>query len=201
MRIKAVRPPKKRLNQDQRRDILFMRRLGYNYLTIAKYLGVAVSSVSYTVQKGTAEPKHYLSGRRTRFPPDVVGHILSYFGTYLEREKRAGKDRRTGKRNMKLLNYSMIREECIDGRVDFKVTNIAIKKLLKANGLRIGQEMSELRRKDASLREKRKYLLRNAERKQREAAAAAAGRAAEDLEIQVYILFFSSLSRVRPIQF
>ena len=56
-------PTRRRLTRDQRRDILLMRRLGYSYEFIAKFLEVTQRAVQYTCQNHSATPQHEKAGR------------------------------------------------------------------------------------------------------------------------------------------
>ncbi|RMZ91749.1 hypothetical protein DV736_g995, partial [Chaetothyriales sp. CBS 134916] len=60
------KPVLRRLNRDQRRDILLMRSLGYTYEKIAAHLNVTCRAVQYTCIKNDPTPQHKRAGRRRK---------------------------------------------------------------------------------------------------------------------------------------
>ncbi|RMD45024.1 hypothetical protein DV735_g37, partial [Chaetothyriales sp. CBS 134920] len=60
------KPALRRLNRDQRRDILLMRSLGYTYEKIAAHLNVTCRAVQYTCIKKDPTPQHRRAGRRRK---------------------------------------------------------------------------------------------------------------------------------------
>ncbi|RMZ77495.1 hypothetical protein DV738_g4440, partial [Chaetothyriales sp. CBS 135597] len=62
----AEKPVLRRLNRDQRRDILLMRSLGYTYEKIAAHLNVTCRAVQYTCIKNDPTPQHKRAGRRRK---------------------------------------------------------------------------------------------------------------------------------------
>jgi transposase len=71
-------PPKKRLSRDQRRDILLMRRLGYSYEYIAKFLDVSQRAVQYTCQCQKSTPQHKNAGRPPRLSKEEGDRVEQY---------------------------------------------------------------------------------------------------------------------------
>jgi transposase len=55
-----------------------MRRLGYNYETIARELKVTQRAVQYTCEKEAATPQHHKAGRAPRLNKDEVDHVEQF---------------------------------------------------------------------------------------------------------------------------
>lgn len=181
-REKQRRVGRQRLSRDQRRDILLMRRLGYQFESIAKFLGTTISACHYTCRKGTPEVGHKNAGRRVRMPPEVITRMCEYVKEYQKQEKAVGKDRKTGKRKMHMLTYNMIRENVFrnaNGEIpeELKYTDDALKQLLNKYGLWLRQPMSQARKEEGrarGIRQWKEKLAKDREEAQRLAAEATA---------------------------
>lgn len=71
-------PPRKRLERDQRRDVLLMRKLGHTYTYIASYLHISERAVQYTCQKEQATPQHKKAGRPPRLNEQEVDALVAF---------------------------------------------------------------------------------------------------------------------------
>jgi transposase len=74
-------PRRKRLDRDQRRDILLLRRRGDSYAEIAKFLDVTERAVQYTYTTKYATPKHKKAGRPLKLTSDKVDKLIEYVKT------------------------------------------------------------------------------------------------------------------------
>lgn len=174
-----------RMTRDQRRDVLLMRRLGYQFESIARFIGTTISSCHYTCRRGTPETNHKNGGRRVHFPPEVVSRMVEYVKEYQAKEKIAGRDKKTGKKKMPMLNWTMIRQNCLadaNGQIpkELKFTDDAMKKMLNKHGIFLRKPMSEEMREIGRLRGKKQWLDKlvkdRAEAAKKAAEAQAAGR-------------------------
>ena len=110
-------PRRKRLDRDQRRDILLLRRRGDTYAQIAQFLDITPRAVEYTCQKQTATPKHKQTGRPSKLKPNDVDDLLSFV-------KSSSRTRR--------MTYDQLREELYKDRPE--IGSEAIKYALKKRG-------------------------------------------------------------------
>lgn len=172
------------MTRDQRRDVLLMRRLGYRFESIAKFLGTTISSYHYTCCRGTPETQHQNGGRRVHFPPEVVTRRVEYVKDYQTRQKAAGEDEKTGKMKMPMLSWNMIRENTladVNGQIpkELKFTDDAMKKVLNAHNLFLRNPTLAENKELARLRGKQQWLEKlakdRAEAVKKAAEATAAG--------------------------
>lgn len=172
----------RRLTRDERRDILLMRRLGYSYDVIAKFLGTTISAVSYTCRQGTADTKHHMAGRRAnKLPDEIMDKMIRYVEDYLAKERAAGFDKKTGKKKMTPLTYSMIRDAIFkdengDIPPEFKFTDDALKAMLNKRGLWLRTPFSQAKIQEARARGKKQWLDKCAKDAAEKARAEAAAR-------------------------
>lgn len=172
----------RRLTRDERRDILLMRRLGYSYDVIARFLGTTISAVSYTCRQGTADTKHHMAGRRAnKLPPETMDKMVNYVGDYLAKERAAGFDKKTGKKKMTPLTYSMIRDAVFkdgNGNIDpeLKISDDALKAILNKKGLWLRMPFSQAKIEEARARGKKQWLDKCAKEAAEKARAEAASR-------------------------
>ncbi|EEH22037.2 hypothetical protein PABG_04248 [Paracoccidioides brasiliensis Pb03] len=68
---------RRRLNREERKDILVMRRLGYTYRAIAEYLHVSHRAVQYTCESNTCDPKKR-PGRNSKLSTKQVDDIENF---------------------------------------------------------------------------------------------------------------------------
>lgn len=170
-RVRRGRTKARRLTRDQRRDILLMRRLGYQYEAIAKFLGTTISAVSYTVTKGTAETGHHNAGRRTHIPPEKHEQMIRYVQQYLGTERAAGIDKKTGKKKMPPLTYKMIRDAVFrdeNGEIppDLKFTDDALKQMLNKHGLWLRTPFNQMQKEQSRIRGRKQWEAKLAKDKQ-----------------------------------
>ncbi len=72
-------PERTRLNRDNQRDILLLRRRGDTYAQIAQFLGFPECAVQYTCNIQKAIPKHRKAGRPSKLsPPEEVDNLLEF---------------------------------------------------------------------------------------------------------------------------
>lgn len=89
--------------------------------------------------------------------------MLEYVRDYQAKEKAAGKDKRTGRRKMPMLNWTLIRQNClanVNGQIpkELKFTDEAMKKLLNKHGLFLRKPMSDEMKEIGRLRGKKQWL-------------------------------------------
>ncbi|PGH07510.1 hypothetical protein GX51_01811 [Blastomyces parvus] len=68
---------RRRLNREERKDILILRRLGYTYQAIAEHLHVSHRAVQYTCESNTCDPKKR-PGRNSRLSSKQVDDIEAF---------------------------------------------------------------------------------------------------------------------------
>ena len=110
-------PKRKRLNRDQRRDILLLRRRGDSYEQIAQFLGVSFHAVQYTCMIQKATPQHKRAGRPSKLTSEEVDELIEYV--------KASKGNRR-------LTYQQLRDELYKNRDD--ISTDAIKYALHKRG-------------------------------------------------------------------
>jgi len=181
-RRESKRVSHRRLTRDERRDILLMRRLGYSYEVIAKFLGATVAAVGYTCKHNTAETKHHNAGRRAnQLPPETMDKLVNYVEQYLAKERAAGVDKKTGKKKIKPLTYAKIRDEIFkdengDIPAQLKLTDDALKAVLNKKGLWLRRPYSKAKIEEARARGKKQWLDKCAREAAEKASAEAAAR-------------------------
>jgi transposase len=74
-------PRRRRLDRDQRRDILVLRRRGDSYAEIAQFLDITERAVQYTCTTKYATPQHKKAGRPSKLSSEEVEHLLEYIKT------------------------------------------------------------------------------------------------------------------------
>lgn len=151
-----------RMTRDQRRDVLLMRRLGYQFESIARFLGTTISACHYTCRRGTPEVNHKNAGRRVRIPPEIATRMVEYVKSYQKQERAAGVDKKTGKKKMQQLTYNMIRDHVLRGQdgeipTEFKYTDDALKTILNKFGLWLRAPMSQARKEAGRVRGKKQW--------------------------------------------
>ncbi|KKZ62781.1 hypothetical protein EMCG_02892 [[Emmonsia] crescens] len=68
---------RRRLNREERKDILILRRLGYTYQAIAEHLHVSHRAVQYTCESNTCDPKKR-PGRNSKLSTKQVDDIEAF---------------------------------------------------------------------------------------------------------------------------
>jgi transposase len=94
---------RKRLDRDQRRDILLLRRRGDSYEQITQFLGVSYHAVQYTCTSQKATPQHKKAGRPAKLKPEEIDELLEFV--------------KSSKRNRRL-TYQHIKDELYKERDD-----------------------------------------------------------------------------------
>jgi len=159
-----------------------MRRLGYSYEVIAKFLGATVAAVAYTIRLRTADTKHHNAGRRAnQLPPEIMDKLVTYVERYLAKERAAGVDKKTGRKKMTPLTYAMIRDAVFkdeNGNIppELKLTDDALKAVLNKKGLWLRRPYSKAKREEARARGKKQWLDKCAREAAEKARAEAAAR-------------------------
>ncbi|OJD21912.1 hypothetical protein ACJ73_06749 [Blastomyces percursus] len=74
---------RRRLNREERKDILILRRLGYTYQAIAEHLHVSHRAVQYTCESNTCDPKKR-PGRNSRLSSKQVDDIEAFLNSSKE---------------------------------------------------------------------------------------------------------------------
>ena len=171
--VRKGRSKSRRLDRDQRRDILLMRRLGYQYESIAKFLGTTISAVSYTVRIGIADPAHSNAGRRIKIPPEKHEQMIKYVKEYIAAEKVAGTDKKTRRKRMAPLTYNIIRDAIFKDEngetpAHLKYTDDALKQMLNREGIWLRSPFSQTQKEQSRARGKKQWEAKLA--KDREAA-------------------------------
>lgn len=172
----------RRLTRDERRDILLMRRLGYSYDVIARFLGTTISAVAYTCRQGTPDTKHHNAGRKGHhLPQETTDKIVKYVEGYLAKERAGGFDKKTGKKKMTPLTYAMIRDTFFKdekGEIppELKITDNALKGILNKKGLWLRTPLNQTQIEERRLRGKQQWLDKYAKDAAEKARAEAAAR-------------------------
>ncbi|OAX79384.1 hypothetical protein ACJ72_06297, partial [Emergomyces africanus] len=74
---------RRRLNREERKDILILRRLGYTYQAIAEHLHVSHRAVQYTCESNTCDPKKR-PGRNSKLSTKQVDDIEAFLAASRE---------------------------------------------------------------------------------------------------------------------
>lgn len=96
-------PRRKRLDRDQRHDILLLRRRGDSYAEIAQFLGITERAVQYTCNTKYATPQHKRTGRPSKLTSTEVDELIEFV--------------KTSKRTRRL-TYQQLKDELYKGRDD-----------------------------------------------------------------------------------
>jgi transposase len=110
-------PKRKRLNRDQRRGILLLRRRGDSYEHIAQFLGVSFHAVQHTCTIQKATPQHKRAGRPSKLTSEEADQFIEYV--------------KTSKRNRRL-TYQQLKHELYKKRDD--ISTVAIEYALHKRG-------------------------------------------------------------------
>ncbi|EEH09424.1 conserved hypothetical protein [Histoplasma capsulatum G186AR] len=81
---------RRRLNREERKDILVLRRLGYTYQAIAEHLHVSHRAVQYTCESNTCDPKKR-PGRNSKLSTKQVDDIEAFLAASKENRKMSYK--------------------------------------------------------------------------------------------------------------
>ena len=117
MSITPSIPRLKRLDRDQQRDILLLRRKGDTYIQITQFLSLTEAAVRYTYTTQSATPQHKKAGRPSKLSPEEIDGLLDFM-------KSSKRTRR--------LTYSQLKDEIYKDRDD--ISTEAIKYALHKRG-------------------------------------------------------------------